>query len=59
MSDELLDKDRRRGWRATSYVTTEEAELLLSRFDDEHEVAVIDLAAWAALGFKANRPGKQ
>ncbi len=53
MSYEQLDKERRRGWRATVYVTPEEAKTLTERFDTDHEVGTISPEAWAALG-KAN-----
>jgi hypothetical protein len=53
MSDEQLDKERRRGWRATVWVTPEDARMLTERFATEHEVGTISPEDWAALGSKA------
>lgn len=56
MTDEQLDKERRRGWRMAVWATPEEAEIIAARFDTEHEVGSISPEAWAALGSKA-KPG--
>jgi hypothetical protein len=58
MSDEQLDKERRRGWRPSAWVTPEEAEILVERFATEHEVGTISHEAWATLGSKA-KPGAE
>lgn len=50
MSDEQLDKERRRGWRLAVWVTPEETELIMARFASEHEVGEISPEAWAELG---------
>jgi len=52
MSDEQLDKERRRGWRLSVWVTPEDAALLTDRFFSEHEVGEISPEAWARLAPK-------